>query len=154
MTSTVSWKDGMAFNGELGGFDVPLDADEKFGGVGYGPAPKGLMLTALVGCTGMDVIAILTKMKIAPTKFTVDAEATLTSEHPKVFDQIRVIYRFEGEDLNEAKLQRAVQLSQEKYCGVSAMLRPIAQLSRSIYVNGSLLCVKDDPPPVVRPGAA
>ena len=154
VTSTVSWKDGMAFDGKLGGFDVPLDADEKFGGNEHGPRPKGLVLTALIGCTGMDVISILTKMKIAPSKFTVDAEATLTSEHPKVFDQIRVIYRFEGEDLNESKLQRAVQLSQEKYCGVSAMLRPVAQLSRAIYVNGSLLCERDDPPPVIHPGAA
>lgn len=153
MSSRVVWKDGMAFDGSLEGFAVPLDADEAFGGRGNGPRPKGLVLTALIGCTAMDVASILTKMKIAPRRFTVDAEATLTDTHPKVFDRIRVIYRFEGDGMNPDKLQRAVMLSQERYCGVSAMLRPVAQLSRAIYVNGELHCEKDDPPPVVTPGA-
>ncbi|TNF32794.1 MAG: OsmC family peroxiredoxin [Deltaproteobacteria bacterium] len=152
-TSTATWKDGLAFDAKLNGHDIRLDADGQFGGQDYGPRPKGLLLTALIGCTGMDVISILTKMKIVPKSFSVDAEATLTGEHPKVYDRIRLIYRFEGDNLNDAKLQRAVQLSQEKYCGVSAMLRPVAQLSRAIYVNGALLCEQEDPPPTVVPTA-
>ena len=153
VTSTATWTKAMAFTTELDGFEMPIDADEKFGGLGGGPKPKGLMLTALAGCTGMDVIAILDKMKIAPrlTSFRVDVSATLTEVHPKVFDRIELAYRFEGADLPPARLQRAVVLSQEKYCGVSAMLRPVAQLARAIYINGELHCTKEDPAPVVKP---
>jgi len=152
--STAVWKDGLAFDATLNGHAFTLDADDAVGGLDRGPRPKGLMLTALIGCTGMDVIAILTKMKIKPARFEVEAEASLTSDHPKVYDHIRLNYRFEGEDLNPDKLQRAVVLSQEKYCGVSAMLRPVVQLSRAIYINGMLHCEKEDPPPVAKPGAA
>lgn len=146
--STAVWKDGLAFDATLNGHAIALDADEGVGGRDLGPRPKGLMLTALIGCTGMDVAAILAKMKIVPSRFEVEAEASLTSEHPKVYDRIHLNYRFEGEDLPADKLERAVNLSQEKYCGVSAMLRPVVQLSRSIFINGSLHSTKEDPPPV------
>ena len=151
MTSRTVWRGGMAFDAALDGFAVPIDADAELGGVGHGPRPKGLMLVALCGCTAMDVAAILAKMKIQPDTFEVSAEATLTATHPKVFDHIELRYDFTGADLPADKLQRAVILSQEKYCGVSAMLRPVVQLSRTIYINGALHCRKEDPPPVASP---
>ncbi len=154
MTSSVTWTDGMAFDAGLDGFDFGLDADEQFGGQGRGPKPKGLVLTALVGCTGMDVISMLKKMKIAPklTRFHVEAKAGLTDTHPKVFDRVDLVYYFEGEDLPLDRLKRAVKLSQEKYCGVAAMLRPVVQLSRAIWVNGELNCEQEDAAPIATPG--
>lgn len=152
MKSRSVWRGGMAFDADLDGFNVPIDADGEFGGVGHGPRPKGLMLVALCGCTAMDVAAILAKMKIHPDTFEVSAEATLTSTHPKVFERIDLRYDFTGADLPADKLQRAVVLSQEKYCGVSAMLRPVVQLARTIYINGALHCQKDDPAPVAKAG--
>jgi putative redox protein len=85
-------------------------------------SPKKLVLAGLCGCSGMDVVDILTKMKVAFTKVAVTAEADQTEEHPKVFKSIQMVYRADvaAEDLD--KLTRAVKLSQEKYCGVSAML--------------------------------
>ncbi len=154
-TSTATWTSEMAFDTELDGFTTPIDADEQFGGQGRGPKPKGLVLTALVGCTGMDVISILGKMKIAPhlTHFHVEAAATLTDSHPKVFDRIDLAYHFEGEaeELPVDRLLRAVQLSQEKYCGVAAMLRPVVQLSRAVYLNGDKVGAKEDAAPIAAP---
>ena len=151
IATTVTWKQGMAVDAELDGHRFGLDADAEFGGTDHGPRPKGLVLTALAGCTALDVIAIAGKMKVPFDTFSVDVEATLTTTHPKVFDRIRLNYRFTGPDLVPDKLQRSVMLSQEKYCGVSAMLRPVAQLSRAIFLNGELHCEKDDPPPIAAP---
>jgi putative redox protein len=85
-------------------------------------SPKKLVLAGLCGCSGMDVVDILNKMKVAFSKVDVSAEAEQTDEHPKVFKSIQMVYRADvvSEDLD--KLTRAVKLSQEKYCGVSAML--------------------------------
>lgn len=136
MESSVTWRDGMAFDAALEGFTFGIDADPAVGGRGLGPKPKGLVLTALCGCTAMDVIAILTKMRVPLTGFSVDANTELTDTHPKVFTTITVNYRFTGEDLPLAKLQRAVSLSEESYCGVSAMLKKHTQVVSAIWVNG------------------
>ena len=137
MESKVVWTDGMAFEAQLEGSSFSIDADEKFGGRGLGPKPKGLLLTSLAGCTAMDVIAILKKMRVAVDHFEVTADGVLAEEHPKKFESIVITYRFEGEDLPIGKLQRAVQLSEERYCGVSATLAPAVELSSEIFVNGS-----------------
>ena len=74
MKSKVVLKNGMHFVGELDGFEIPIDADEQFGGRNLGPKPKGLVLTSLIGCTAMDVISILRKIKAEPDEFGVEAE--------------------------------------------------------------------------------
>ena len=135
MKSKVTLKDGMHFMGELDGFDVPVDADAKVGGRNLGPKPKGLMLTSLAGCTGMDVISILRKMKIEPDGFSVETEAELTDEHPKVFKNVKIIYRLKGNDIPREKVQRAVELSQDKYCGVSAMLKVAVPIEYEIVIE-------------------
>lgn len=142
--SKVTWRDGMAFDAELEGFTFVIDADPKVGGRGLGPKPKALTLTSLAGCTAMDVIAILTKMKVALTGFEVAVDGELAEEHPKRFTDITLRYRFEGQDLPLKKLQRAVQLSEERYCGVAATLRPQATLVSEIWVNGALSQAEDD----------
>ena len=136
MNSTVTWKNGMAFDVEVDGFSFMVDADPKFGGQGLGPTPKPLALSALAGCTAMDVVSILTKMKVELKSFSVDADTTLTSEHPKTFDGIVLKYEFEGDDLPEKKLRRAVELSTTRYCGVNAMLLKATTVTPELWVNG------------------
>ena len=95
--------------------------------------PKPLLLSALAGCTGMDVIYILRKMKVEPTYFNVNIDADLTEEHPVTYSRIHLTYEFKASDsLDEHKVETAVGLSQEKYCGVSAMLRAASELTYAI----------------------
>ena len=135
MKSKAVLKDGMYFIGELDGFDIPVDADEKVGGRNLGPKPKGLVLTSLAGCTGMDVISILRKMKIEPESFSVEVEAGVTDEHPKVFDGVKIIYRLKGKNIPREKVKHAVELSQDKYCGVSAMLKKATTIDYEIVIE-------------------
>ncbi len=128
------WLDNMAFEAEIGGHKLILDADVSVGGNDQGPRPKPLLLTALAGCSGMDVIAILAKMKVVPEAFSMTVEGELTEEHPRHYRSINIIYRFKGHDLPVDKLEKAVQLSQEKYCGVSAQLKMGVPLTHSIEV--------------------
>ncbi len=143
LESKVVWRDGMAFDAHLDGFEFKIDADEQFGGRKLGPKPKGLLLTSLIGCTAMDVIAILGKMRVAPKSFEVTSAGTLVDEHPKKFERITLIYKFEGTELPEKKLRRAVSLSEERYCGVRATLVPAVEITSEIWVNGAKL---DDAP--------
>lgn len=135
MEANVKWTGGMAFEGLQDGFSIGLDADPEFGGQGKGPKPKTLMLTALGGCTAMDVISILKKMQIPVEGFEVQASGDLTDDHPKVFKAIHLKYVFKGKDLPMDKLQRAVGLSQDKYCGVSAMLMKACPVTHEIVVE-------------------
>lgn len=130
----LSWKENMAFGCNLDGHELVLDVPAESGGNDLGPRPKKLMLLALAGCTGIDVIAILKKMKIEPRAFNVVVEGELTEEHPKKYTRMKVIYQFKGDDLPLEKLERAVQLSQEKYCGVSAMYREAIPLDFEIKI--------------------
>jgi putative redox protein len=132
MEAQVKWTSGMAFEGHQDGFVVGLDADRDFGGQGKGPKPKTLLLTALGGCTAMDVVSILKKMQVPLEGFEVQASGELTEEHPKVLKSIHLKYVFQGKDLPLEKLQRAVLLSQEKYCGVSAMLAKACPITHEI----------------------
>jgi len=136
MQSTVTWSGGMAFDTELDGFHFAIDADAEFGGHDKGPRPKGLALSSLAGCTGMDVISILGKMRIVPASFSVEARTELTDEHPRVFREVTLVYRFEGESLPLDRLTRAISLSQDRYCGVSAMLSKATTIRWELWVNG------------------
>ncbi len=130
---TCTWKEKMAFETEVTGHTIRIDGDESVGGEDSGPRPKPLLLSALAGCTGMDVIYILRKMKIEPSHFNIRIEASSTEEHPVVYDKIRLVYEFKKDDgLDEGKVETAVNLSQEKYCGVSAMIREVAELNYEI----------------------
>jgi putative redox protein len=139
MDSRVIWKRDMAFDAQLEGLSFSIDADEKFGGTGQGPKPKGLTLTSVAGCTAMDVIAILKKMRVTVDGFSVEAKGSLAEEHPITFTKIVLEYYFLGEDLPVAKLRRAVELSQTRYCGVIATLRPSVAIEGQIYLNGDAL---------------
>jgi len=131
----VNWKDEMSFEAEVDHHKVMMDAGDDAGGHRQGPRPKPLTLAALGGCTGMDVISILKKMKITPEAYSMQIEAETSEEHPKVYRSIHITYIFKGEDLPLDKLQKAVNLSQEKYCAVSAMLGKAARIDYSIEVQ-------------------
>lgn len=119
-----TWKEGMAFESEISGHKLVMDADESVGGEDNGPRPKPLLLASLAGCSGMDVVSILKKMQQPHTYFNIDVEAELTEEHPKHYSAIKLIYEFKKSDnLDEKKVEKAVTLSQERYCGVSALLK-------------------------------
>lgn len=129
-----TWKEDMAFEAEVNGFKIALDADPAVGGKERGPRPKPLALVALAGCTGMDVISILKKMRIEPSYFNVSVEGELTEEHPRYYEKIHLVYEFKGNDLPMEKLEKAVNLSQERYCGVTAMLQKAASITHEIRI--------------------
>ena len=135
MDATVTWTSGMAFQADLEGHSVSMDVPGADGRA-EGARPKALVLAGLGGCTGVDVVSILDKMRVPFEGLAVDVRAEESTSHPKVFTWIHVRYRFKGADLPLDKLQRAVQLSQEKYCGVSAMLGKTAAITSEIVIEG------------------
>jgi putative redox protein len=131
----LKWTEDMSFEAEVNGHKIIIDADEKVGGKDRGPRPKPMMLLALGGCTGMDVVSILKKMRVELDGFNVDVEASMTDEHPKYYDRFTIKYIFKGKNLPMDKLEKAVNLSQERYCGVSEMLRKSSVLDHQIIVE-------------------
>lgn len=133
-TINMTWKGGMAFESEMEGHKIVVDADESVGGKNLGVRPKGLMLTALAGCTGMDVVSILAKMRVELEHFNVRVEANLTEEHPKHFDAMKLVYEFKGNNLEDEKLRKAIDLSMERYCGVSAVYKKVMDINYEIVI--------------------
>jgi putative redox protein len=131
----IEWAGDMAFEAEVNDFKIMLDAVPAVGGQNRGPRPKPLTLVSLGGCTGMDVISILTKMRVKPDYFNVEVKGELTEEHPKYFHTIKIRYIFRGKDLPMEKLEKAVTLSQDRYCGVSEMLRKSSKLIHEIVIE-------------------
>ena len=130
----VSYLENMAFEADVNGHKIILDAAEAVGGENRGARPKPLMLTALAGCTGMDVVSILKKMRVELSDFNVIVEGDLTEEHPKQFSKMHVIYEFKGKDLPLEKLKKAVSLSEEIYCGVSALYKKVIEVTSEIRI--------------------
>jgi len=128
----INWLGKLAFEAEINGHKITLDASGDVGGENRGPRPKPLMLVALAGCTGMDVISILKKMRVSVDRMNVTVEGELTEEHPKHFHSMHIIYTFYGIQLPKDKIQKAVDLSQERYCGVSYTYRKALELTSEI----------------------
>lgn len=129
-SSRVVLRDDMLFAGySSNGYTIPLDAhQEELGGHNAGISPMELMLTALAGCTGMDVISILRKKKQAVSAFEVQVEGVRADEHPKVYTEIWVKFIVTGKDVDPAAVERAIELSRDKYCGAAATLRHTATM--------------------------
>jgi putative redox protein len=131
---SCKWNDGMSFVGEVDGFSLTMDAKPEVGGQNLGPRPKPLVMIALAGCTAMDVVSLLKKMRIEFEYFNIEVESEMTEEHPKTFKNFHIIYQFRGKDLPLDKIERAVDLSQDKYCGVSEILRKGAAITHEIVL--------------------
>ncbi len=132
VTVNTEWKGNMKFESDVFGHKVTVDADESVGGEDSGPRPKPLLLVALAGCTGMDVVSILKKMQVPFEGLNIMVEANQTEEHPKHYDAMTVIYEFKGKNLPLEKLKKAVELSEERYCGVNAMFKKAVNMSFEI----------------------
>lgn len=130
---TLDWKSEMAFTAGVNGHSILLDAEDAVGGHDEGPRPKPLMLTALAGCTAMDVVSLMNKMRVPFTGLNIKVSGELADEHPKIYKKVHVDYYVQGENLDHEKVQKAVDLSQEKYCGVSAMFRAFAELTFEVH---------------------
>ena len=130
----ITFLEDMAFEVEVNDHKFIIDAEEQVGGKDRGPRPKPLTLASLGGCTGMDVISILKKMRVYPDFFNVVVSAETTDEHPKYYNKIHISYEFKGKDLPMAKLEKAITLSQDRYCGVTAMLDKVAEIKHEIKI--------------------
>jgi putative redox protein len=123
---------GMAFDTVVDGHTLTIDADPDFGGNDSGPKPKPLLLLSLSGCTGMDVVSLMNKMRVEYSDFQVTVDAELTDEHPKYYHKIHLTYSLKTKSEYHEKIRKAVTLSQERYCGVSYMLSKSSDLTHEI----------------------
>jgi putative redox protein len=135
MEAKVIWKKNMQFDSTAdSGFTLPLDARVEEGGAGEGFKPIELFLMGLAGCTAMDVISILGKKRQEVTKFDVQVQAVRAKEHPKVFTDIEIVYRITGKSIDQAAAERAIQLSEEKYCPAQAMLSKVVPIRSRLEI--------------------
>lgn len=132
----VQWMGKMQFNALVNGHTIVMDGPEKVGGEDNGPIPKPFILTALAGCTGMDVAAILRKANKNPDDFDMNVIGEISKKPPIEYIAIHVIYNFKGIEENEEAALNAVTDSQEKYCGVSSMLKKALPVTWEVNYNG------------------
>jgi putative redox protein len=130
MAKTITtWKKGHEFEAEHEGNKIQIDGSTE-----NGHGPTALLLSAVAACSGIDVVDILTKMRIEFSEFTIEVEADQTEEHPKVFKEIHIVYKLKTNPDNEDKIKKAIDLSLEKYCGVSAMLRKNSSIDYTVNI--------------------
>jgi len=134
-TIKAQWLNGLSFEAEVDGHKIYMDTSQEHGGKNMCPRPKPLMMVALDGCTGMDVAAILQKMREDIDEFTVEVEGDITEEHPKRFERMKIIYRVKGKGINRKNVEKAVNLSTTKYCGVSATYSKAFPISHEIIIE-------------------
>lgn len=130
MKTVTHWKKEHRFESSHDGNTIHVDGDKK-----HGHGPKALLLSGLAGCSGVDVVDILGKMRVEFDDLKIEVEAAQTDEHPKVFTQILITYTLKTAAENEEKVKKAIDLSLEKYCGVSAMLRKSATINYKLVIK-------------------
>lgn len=134
-TVTTVWKENMVFesdnpSGETLFMDAPDEGIEN-----KGLRPKALMLSSLAGCSGLDVVSLLKKMRAEVNDFKMVVHGELTEEHPRYYHKVVVEYHFYGNDLQEDKINKAVKLSVDQYCGVMEMFRQFAKVTTEVYLH-------------------
>ncbi|MES1197853.1 MAG: OsmC family protein [Chitinophagaceae bacterium] len=130
MKTVTAWKKKLEFESKQDHNTIKLDGKKE---KGFGP--KALLLSGLAGCSGIDVVDILEKMRVDFSSFEIDTEATVTEDHPKVFKEIRMIYKIKTDKDNEEKVRKAIDLSLDKYCGVSAMLKKNSPITYQLIIE-------------------
>jgi len=135
MKTTTVWKTGYVFDSRYKDNTIRMDDSSISGKDDSGFSPKALLLSGLAGCTGIDVVSILDKMKAPYTAIRIEAAASLTEEHPKVFKEINIEYFVTIPAAYEDKVKRAVELSLERYCGVAAMLRKNCPINAKVIIE-------------------
>ncbi len=134
-TIKAQWLNDLSFEAEVDGHKIYMDTAVEHGGKNLGPRPKLMMMVALAGCTGMDVASILKKMRENVEEFSVEVEGDVTEEHPKRFAGMKVIYKVKGKGINRKNVEKAVKLSSEKYCGVSANYKEAFDITHEIIIE-------------------
>ena len=134
-TITTVWKENMLFesdnpSGEILFMDAPDEGIEN-----KGLRPKAMMLSSLAGCSGLDVVSLLKKMRAEVADFKMVVHAELTEEHPKYYHKVAVEYHFYGSNLQEDKINKAVKLSIDQYCGVMEMFSQFAKVTTEVYLH-------------------
>jgi putative redox protein len=132
MKTTTIWKSGHAFESYQHNAKIEIDAKAGFG-------PKALLLSGLAGCSGIDVVEVLEKMRVPFADLKIEAEAEQTDEHPKVFKDIHLNYMIKTAEENRNKVQKAIDLSLDKYCGVAAMLKKNSKINYTITIQSDTL---------------
>jgi putative redox protein len=135
-TVETQWMGKMQFNALVNGHTIIMDGPEKVGGEDNGPIPKPFVLTALSGCTGMDVVAMLRKQGIEVNDLNIIVSGEISKPHPIVYTSIHLVYEFKGNDVHKEAALKAVTDSQEKFCGVSNMLKRIIPVTWNVSYNG------------------
>ncbi len=137
MKAVVKYQGGLAFVGKADSNHwVAMDSNLQGLPPAAATSPKELALLALCGCTGMDVASLLNKRRVAFRSLAVEAQADVAAEHPRVFTRIALTYRLEGDEVPVAEIERAIKLSQERYCSVSAMMRKNCPIHWTAELNG------------------
>ena len=133
---TTTWKENMQYESDNpSGLNLFMDAGQENGGKGEGYRPKALMLSSLAGCSGLDVVSLLKKMHAEVADFKIEITAELPDEHPKFYNKVKVDYHFSDSELKPKKIQKAVNLSVTKYCGVMEMFRQFAEVEIEIFLH-------------------
>ena len=133
---TTTWKNKMLLESDNPlGKNLLMESGPDSGGSNQGLSPKALMLSSLGGCTGLDLLSLLKKMRVEIEDFKVIVNGELTEEHPKYYDKVSIDYYFTGTDLNKEKIKKVVSLSEERYCGVIKMFRAFAEVTIAIHFN-------------------
>lgn len=135
----TQWMGKMQFNALVNGHTLVMDAPERVGGEDLGSIPKPFVLTALSGCSGMDVVALLRKSDQQVADFSMTVTGELSKQPPMTYTSIHMVYEFSGEEAHKAAAIEAVTLSQEKYCGVSYLLKKAIPVTWEIRYNGSVV---------------
>jgi len=134
-TIKARWLNDLSFEADVDGHKLYMDTSSEHGGKNVGPRPKPLMMVALAGCTGMDVIALLKKMREEVEEFSVEVEGDITEDHPKRFAGMKVIFRIKGKNISLKNVEKAVDLSRTRYCGVSANYSKAFDISHEIIIE-------------------
>ncbi|MBI5001374.1 MAG: OsmC family protein [Euryarchaeota archaeon] len=136
MTAIVKWAGGLSFLGRANtNHWVPMDVAKEVGGTAAASSPMELVLIGLGGCTAMDIVSILKKKKVKIEDFWIELDAVKADDYPKVFTQIKLKYVVVGKDVPKDAVERAVRLSEGKYCSVGAMLRKTAKIEYETEVR-------------------
>lgn len=137
-TVTTVYKKGMQFETDSPtGYSTLIDTSPESGGANDGMGPKALMLSALAGCTGLDIVFVLKKMRVDVPQFKMIVQGELTEDHPKTYHTVNLDYHFYGQGLKEDKIQKAVDLSADQYCGVMEMFRQFCTLNVGVHFHES-----------------
>ena len=138
-TVNVVYKQGMQFETDSPtGFKTLIDTSPESGGNNEGLGPKAMMLSALAGCTGLDIVFVLNKMRATVPEFKMIVKGELTEEHPKTYHKVWLDYHFYGNNLDQKKIHKAIKLSEEQYCGVLEMFRQFATLEVGVHFHESV----------------